>query len=66
MVPEPLEGRSEVTSCSRIGGEAGAVLLLGDHAVEGGLEAGPDRRYGVLLVQEREGGLSLAFFGGAR
>jgi hypothetical protein len=40
--------------------------LLGDHAVEGGLEAGPDRRYGVLLVQEREGGLSLAFFGGAR
>ncbi len=46
---------SVVTSCSRIGGEPGAVLLLGKHAVEGGLQVGPDRRYGVLLVQEREG-----------
>ena len=48
-------GSGAVTSCSRIGGEPGTVLLLGNHAVECGLQVGPDRRMGVLLVQEREG-----------
>jgi len=42
------------TSCSRIGRDLGAVVLLGDHLVEGGLQVSPDRRDGILLIQERE------------
>ena len=30
-------------------------MLLADHAVQGGLHVGPDRRDGVLLAQERDG-----------
>jgi hypothetical protein len=37
-------------SCSRISGDPGAVVLLGEHAAEGGLQVGPDRRDGVLLA----------------
>jgi hypothetical protein len=51
-IPGHRSAQSVVLTCRR---RAGAVLLLGKHAVEGGLQVGPDRRYGVLLVQEREG-----------
>jgi hypothetical protein len=38
--------------------EPGAVVLLGDHLVDGGLQVGPCRRDGGLLVEERDGGSS--------
>jgi hypothetical protein len=46
---------SAVTSCSRISGDPGAVVLLGDHPAEGGLHVGPDRGDGVLALLLFEG-----------
>lgn len=54
---------SALTSCARPGsgiGQLYAVVLLGYHLVEGGLQSGPCRRDGVLLVEERDGGFQVA------
>jgi hypothetical protein len=37
------------------GSDLDAVVLLGDHAVQGGFQIGPGRGNGVLLIQERDG-----------
>src|SRR5579859_6890010 len=51
-----LAEANTVTSCSRIrGGDLGALVLLAEHSVEGGLQVAADRRDRVLLVQERDG-----------
>jgi hypothetical protein len=45
-------------------GDPGAVVLLGGHGVEPGLHDGPDRRDGLVLVEERDGVFELAAVAG--
>jgi len=52
-----------LTSCGRDASGIGrfpAVGLLGEDSVEGGLQAGPDRGDGLLLVEVGDGLLELA------
>jgi hypothetical protein len=41
-------------------GEPSAVILLGYQLIKGAMQVAPYRRYGILLVEERDGALKLA------
>jgi hypothetical protein len=59
-------GVRALTSGGRPGsgtGDPGAVFLLGDHLVEGGLQIGPHGGDGGLMAEELDGAFELAAVG---